>query len=73
MFLRLRDVLKLIGVSKSTLYDWIKKELFPSPRQLGPRCVGWSAEEVQRWIDEREPTHAESSQSKPDDDPDPSQ
>lgn len=57
MFLRLRDLLRIIGVSKSTIYDWIKKGRFPPPRQLGPRCVDWSAEEVQRWIDEREPTH----------------
>ena len=74
MFLRLRDLLRMIGVSKSTIYEWIKKGRFPPPRQLGPRCVGWSAEEVQRWIDEREPTHAESSLSNPDDDdPGPSQ
>lgn len=43
-------VLSMLGVSKSTLRRWMLDEGFPLPRQLGPRAVGWIAQEVDAWL-----------------------
>ena len=48
--LRLPDVLKRTALSRSTLYDLIKKGQFPRQIQLSIRCVGWSEDEVHDWI-----------------------
>jgi prophage regulatory protein len=50
-FLRLPAVLALIGVSKATLYAWVKAGHFPTPHQLGQRAVAWLESEVIAWID----------------------
>lgn len=48
--LRLRQVLEITGLSKSTLYLYIQNREFPTQVQLGPKRVGWIEEEVQGWI-----------------------
>lgn len=48
--LRIRDVLSLIGVSRSTLYAWVAADSFPKPVGLGVRSVGWREEAVETWI-----------------------
>ncbi|OJB36087.1 AlpA family transcriptional regulator [Burkholderia ubonensis] len=49
--LRLRDVLDVVGVRKSTLYSWIKDGQFVAPVRLGPRAVGWKSDQVQAFVD----------------------
>lgn len=44
--LRLPSVLRRLGLSRSTIYAWISKGLWPKPIQLGPRAVGWPSTEV---------------------------
>lgn len=41
------------GLSKSTRWRLMKVGEFPPKVQLGPRAVGWRAEEVLRWCQER--------------------
>lgn len=50
---RLPDVMAQTGLSRSTIYDLISQEKFPSQINLGPRAVGWVASEVVEWIEER--------------------
>ncbi len=46
--LRLRDVLAQTGhKSQSSIYGLIRAGLFVEPVQIGPRSVGWPADEVQ--------------------------
>jgi|APSaa5957512576_1039674.scaffolds.fasta_scaffold86017_2 prophage regulatory protein len=45
--LRLPDVIKLSGLSRSTIYSYIKKGLWPKQVPLGDRVVGWPLEEVE--------------------------
>ena len=54
--LRLPEVLRATGLSRSNLYRKIKVGEFPSPVQLGERAVGWRESEVIGWIDGRPPT-----------------
>ena len=51
--LRLPEVLKLVGVSKSTLYHMIDRREFPAPVRIGQRAVGWLSCEVHAWIEAR--------------------
>ena len=46
-FLRMPDVMKLLGLSKPTIYRHMKTiPTFPRPRKIGPRCIGWLESEV---------------------------
>ena len=40
-FLRLPEVLRLVGLCKSTVYRLEAAGLFPRRRKIGPRAVGW--------------------------------
>lgn len=51
--LRLREVLRRTGFSRSTLYNRIAKNEFPRQVSLGDRAVGWLKREVDGWISER--------------------
>lgn len=46
----LRIVLARTGLSRSTLYAYIARGLFPKQRHLGPRRVAWLASEVLTWM-----------------------
>jgi len=52
-YLRQREILQLVGVSRPTLWDWRRKGLFPQPRRLGPNTIGWLESEVQEWLQTR--------------------
>lgn len=49
--LRLDAVLERTGLTRRTLYQEISAERFPKAIQLTARCVGWSEEDVDKWID----------------------
>jgi len=42
------------GLSRSTIYDWIKKGDFPQPVKLGARLVAWRESDVTAWLETRE-------------------
>ena len=46
----LKTVVARTGLSRSTLYVYIARGLFPRQRVLGPRRVGWLAADVCHWI-----------------------
>ncbi len=51
--IRIREVLKICGLSRATLYRSIKMEEFPASVQLSPRSVGWLYDEVIAWVNAR--------------------
>lgn len=51
--LKLKEVQKMTGLSRSTIYAYIDKGLFPRQVKLGERCVAWVEEEVIAWLDAR--------------------
>jgi prophage regulatory protein len=51
--IRLPSVLERVGVSRSTLWSWVREKRFPPPVRLGLRAVGWRESEVDAWIAER--------------------
>ena len=52
-FLRLPEVQRRTGLSRSTIYVRLEQGLFPRPVSLGARAVGWIESEVDEWIRER--------------------
>jgi len=46
-------VLEATGLSKTTRWRLMKAGDFPKKIQLGPRAVGWRAEEIIEWVRNR--------------------
>jgi len=53
--LRVRDVMAMTGLKRTTLYLKVRESQFPKPVQLGARAVGWREAEVRGWVDSLEP------------------
>ena len=51
--LRLPEVIKQTGLSRSTIYLRIAKKEFPSPISLGGRAVGWLQQDIDEWVVEK--------------------
>jgi prophage regulatory protein len=49
--LRMRDVVRITGLSKSTIKRWVADPSndFPKPVKLSPRRIGWRADQVKTW------------------------
>ncbi|WP_137702885.1 helix-turn-helix transcriptional regulator [Marimonas lutisalis] len=39
------------GLSRSTLYDWMKRGEFPQPVKLGTRLVAWRESDIDAWLE----------------------
>lgn len=52
--LRLREVLKITGLSRSSIYLQMKDGNFPQKICLGGRSVGWKESDINAWIENRE-------------------
>ena len=49
-YFRIRDVVRLTGLSRPTLYRRIAVRRFPPPVHLGGRACGWPHVALQAWI-----------------------
>ena len=48
--LRLKAVLAMTGLSRTTLYRRIALGRFPRPVRISERCAGWRASAVRTWM-----------------------
>ncbi|GAL13915.1 hypothetical protein JCM19233_4925 [Vibrio astriarenae] len=51
--IRMKELTSIIGVSRGTIYNLIKKGDFPQSIQLGTNSVGFLQSEVLAWREER--------------------
>lgn len=51
--IRLPNVIKRAGISRSTIYNLIKEGSFPSPIRLGGRSIAFIESEIDDWIDSK--------------------
>ena len=48
--IKLRTVMDITGLARSTIYKHIADGAFPKPVSLGERAVAWVESEVQDWV-----------------------
>lgn len=51
--LRMKAVIEITGLARSTVYKYVAEGIFPKPISLGGRSVGWLESEVHSWIQSR--------------------
>jgi prophage regulatory protein len=51
--IRLREVISITGLSRSTIYKKISEEEFPKSVFLGSRAVAWVETEILDWVKEK--------------------
>ena len=48
---RLKQLLEMLNVSKSSIYLWMEKDEFPRPKKLSIGTVAWSEEDINEWLE----------------------
>lgn len=51
--LRLKQVLDILGICKTSLYNLIESNKFPKQIRITERTVGWLESDIREWIEER--------------------
>lgn len=49
--IRLKELLKIVPLSRSTIYERMNAGTFPKALSLGGNVVAWRESEVRAWID----------------------
>lgn len=52
--LRLPEVMALVGLSRSSIYDLIARRRFPSQLKLTACAAGWRVGAVRQWLEDPE-------------------
>ena len=52
-FLRIKDVMKMTGIAKSTIWLWVSEGKFPKPIKLSPRITVWDEISIEQWKKEK--------------------
>lgn len=53
VFLRMRSVVQITGLGKSTIYRLIASKQFPSPVRLTSHAVAWRSSDIEAWSETR--------------------
>lgn len=48
-----KEVIRRASLSKSTIYEYIQRGIFPAPIKIGLRRVGWLESDVDDWLEKR--------------------
>lgn len=51
--MKLRQVMKMTCLARSTVYKYCADNNFPKPIKLGERNVAWLESEVREWIEQK--------------------
>ncbi len=51
--IRLKEVMSLTGLGRSSIYKFMEESRFPKSVSLGDRAVAWIESEVEDWIVEK--------------------
>lgn len=47
---RLKRVINVTGLSRTSIYNYMKEGSFPRPHKIGARSIGWNSHEVMSWV-----------------------
>ena len=53
-FVRLKELITIVGLSRSTIYALMAKDKFPKPIHLSARTNVWRVSTIMNWANERE-------------------
>lgn len=51
---RIKDVVRMTGLSRSTIYRLLIKNQFPQPFKISMRSTAWRTSAIEQWIQEWE-------------------
>ncbi len=51
--IRLKEVMDLTGLSRTTIWRLEKDKRFPARVQISPNCIGWKSSLIQEFIESR--------------------
>jgi len=51
-FISIKDVMRITGSAKSTIYSWVKQSYFPKPVAIGPNSSRFRLQEVRCWCED---------------------
>jgi prophage regulatory protein len=51
--IRLRELVKLLSISRANVYRLMKMGKFPQPIKLAERTVAWRLSEIETWVQDR--------------------
>ena len=52
-YVRLKDVVQIVGLSRASVYRLLQAGDFPKPFNLSERCVAWRISTLKQWMAER--------------------
>ena len=56
-YVKIGDITKMLGVSRSTIYKWVETDVFPKPVHFGNAdknsTVRWIQDEIEEWLANR--------------------
>lgn len=52
-FVRISEVMRIVGFKRSTIYAHMNQGSFPKGFKIGPRAAAWRMSDIKRWMDER--------------------
>jgi len=52
--LKLKEVISLVSLSRSTIYVYIKKNEFPKPVKLTDRRIAWRSSDIQSYLSKKQ-------------------
>ena len=47
------ELARMLGLGRSTIYDWEKRGLFPRRVNLAPGVAGWLVSDVTAWLESK--------------------
>lgn len=53
VFVRMRLVMRMTGLGRSTIYRLMAEDKFPTPVRLAKRAVAWRRSDLDRWSEGR--------------------
>lgn len=48
--LSIKEVVRVTGISRSTIYRLLAAKRFPRPLKISPRRVGWPSGDLTQWL-----------------------
>ncbi|WP_426260953.1 helix-turn-helix transcriptional regulator [Sphingomonas sp. DC1100-1] len=52
--IRIKDVIMMTSLCRSSIYSYMAKSLFPKPIKIGTRAVAWRLSDIVAWLALRE-------------------